>query len=311
MYFGGGTPPLLGYGVADLIRAAGESFEFIDPEITVEANPGDRLEDFFSAVVRAGANRLSLGVQSANHSELAVLGRRHSFADAIKTVKSARTAGFSNLSLDLMLGIPGQTDKTLRRTLENFFRLSPEHISAYILKIEENTPFYRKRETLNLPDEDCTAELYLQACEILEKEGYRQYEISNFARRSKKSRHNLKCWNCEEYLGLGPSAHSFMEGRRFYYPSDISAYMEAPGAVDDGPGGSPSEYAMLRLRLTDGIIFNDFKDRFGRRPFEAFIKKAEEYAAAGLCSCNKAGVRLTRSGFLVSNTVIGGLYENI
>lgn len=311
LYFGGGTPSVLGDGIADIITAAKNNFNFCSAEITVEANPADNLEDFFAAILKAGANRLSLGVQSAVDSELEILGRRHNFLAAAKTVKAARKAGFDNISVDLMLGIPEQTEQSLSFTLDRFCELEPDHISAYMLKIEKNTPFYEKKEFLTLPDDDQTAELYTQACTTLQSRGYAQYEISNFAKKGKYSRHNLKYWNCDEYLGLGPAAHSFIDGKRYYFSADLDAFMQNPVMIEDGNGGTAQEYAMLRLRLSDGIVFGEFEKRFGRTPSQKFIKKAQDLAAHGFMLCDGKSVCLTQKGFLVSNTIIGGLYEDI
>lgn len=311
LYFGGGTPSMLGDGIADIITAAKTHFSFHSAEITVEANPADNLNTFFASVLSAGANRLSLGVQSAVDSELALLGRRHNFDTARQTVKAARRAGFDNISVDLMLGIPNQTTHSLNTTLDRFFEMEPDHISAYMLKIEKNTPFYEKKEFLNLPSEDQTADLYTAACDTLQSAGYAQYEISNFAKKDKQSRHNLKYWNCDEYLGLGPAAHSFIDGKRYYFDADLEGFMENPVMILDGIGGTAQEYAMLRLRLSSGLVFSEFERRFSRMPSQKFIKKAQSFAANGFMECDDTAVRLTQKGFLVSNTIIGGLYEDI
>lgn len=311
LYLGGGTPSVLGNGIADIITTAKNNFNLSSAEITVEANPADDLEDFFAAILFAGANRLSIGVQSAVDSELELLGRRHNFDKARQTVKAARKAGFDNISVDLMLGIPNQTIQSLNTTLDRFFEMGPDHISAYILKIEKNTPFYEKKEFLNLPHEDQTADLYIQACNVLQSAGYFQYEISNFAKQGKQSRHNLKYWNCDEYLGLGPAAHSFIDGKRFYFDADLDAFLQNPVMIEDGIGGTAQEYAMLRLRLGDGIIFSDFEKRFFRSPSQKFIKSAQSFAVNGFMEIDGNSARLTQKGFLVSNTIIGGLYEDI
>ncbi len=311
LYFGGGTPTMLDDSVADIIKTAKKHFDFQSAEITVEANPADNLEEFFASVIEVGANRLSLGVQSAVDSELELLGRRHNFEAARQTVKTARRAGFDNISVDLMLGIPNQTMQSLNATLERFFEIEPDHISAYMLKIEKNTPFYEKKELLNLPSDDQTADLYIQVCNTLQSAGYFQYEISNFAKKGKQSRHNLKYWNCDEYLGLGPAAHSFIDGKRFYFEADLESFMENPVMTQDEIGGSAQEYAMLRLRLSSGLVYSEFEKRFGRMPSQEFIKKAQSFAANGFMECDDNSARITKKGFLVSNTIIGGLYEDI
>ncbi len=312
LYFGGGTPTLLGDGLVELINQTKQSFALTqDAEITVEANPADNLEQLFSKLLNAGTNRLSIGVQSAIDSELEILGRRHSFSDVKKTVEIATKAGFKNISVDLMLGIPNQTQKSIKQTLEQFIKMQPDHISAYILKIENNTPFYSKKEVLNLPGEEQTAEFYTLTCQYLQQNGYEQYEISNFAKKGKQSRHNLKYWNCDEYLGLGPAAHSFIDGKRYYFDADIEKFLTNPQMVFDDIGGTAHEYAMLRLRLSDGIRFDEFESRFGRAPSQKFIKKAQKFAQDGFMEINENSARITQKGFLVSNTIIGGLYEDV
>lgn len=312
LYFGGGTPTLLGENLAELIKTAKENFNFCqNAEITVEANPADNLADLFTKLIGAGANRLSLGVQSANDKELEILGRRHTFAQAQKTVEQARRAGFKNISVDLMLGIPEQTLESLEYTLEQFVKMQPDHISAYILKIENNTPFYEKKEFLNLPDEEQTANIYKKACQILQQNGYEQYEISNFAKRDMQSRHNLKYWNADEYLGLGPAAHSFIDGKRYYFDADIEKFLAEPQMIFDDLGGTAAEYAMLRLRLSKGINFAEFEKRFGRPVSQKFIDKAQKFVKNGFMEINESRIRITQKGFLVSNTIIGGLYEDV
>lgn len=296
-------------GLSDTVH---KSFNIAEnPEITVEANPADDLKAFFNNMLSSGANRLSLGVQSAVDSELSLLGRRHNFAAVQKTVKDAKGAGFKNISLDLMLGIPNQTKESLLYTLEQFFALEPQHISAYMLKIEKGTPFYKNRDLLNLPNEEQTAELYETAVDYLARSGYSQYEISNFALSGFKSRHNLKYWNCDEYLGLGTAAHSFLDGKRFYCPSDIDKFLKSPVYLADGNGGDEREYAMLRLRLNEGIVYKSFFARYGREVSSVFLNKAKALEKHGLTVCTDTATKLTKKGFLLSNSVIGELYENI
>lgn len=303
LYFGGGTPSLLGgTRIAAILEAAKAAFGLEEAEITLEANPGDDLAGTLKAAARAGVNRVSLGVQSGVDSELAALTRRHSADDAVQAVKAARAAGIENLSLDLMLGIPGQTEESLEKSLDFLTALEPEHISAYLLKIEAGTPFERERPAV--ADEDLSADLYLAAVGYLTDRGYRQYEISNFAKLGYKSRHNLKYWNCDEYLGLGPSAHSFLNGKRFFYEKNLTAFFLGAPPSDDGTGGDPEEYAMLRFRLSEGLVFHQFEERFGRPVRETVREKAKKLAEQGLVSADEFHVALTSKGFLVSNQVL-------
>lgn len=330
VYLGGGTPSLLGgRRLARILERAAAGFSIAPgAEITLEANPADDLRPTLQAAAAAGVNRLSLGVQSGRQKELDFLGRRHTPADVRRTVADAAAVGISNLSLDLMLAIPGQTIESLESSIEFLTGLSPAHISAYLLKIEEGTPFYRRRDALPLPDEDTAADMYLLAVRELARRGYRQYEISNFARPGRESRHNLKYWKGEPYLGLGPAAHSYLSGRRFFYPRDVEGYIEGRGGsldiweklgldappaalppLDEGPGGEPAEYAMLRLRLAEGLDFSLFAARFGRPPAAGLTERAARYVRAGYMRRENGRLCFTPEGFLLSNPILADLLD--
>lgn len=315
LYFGGGTPGLLGgERVARLIGQAVACFGLDGAEITAEVNPGVDLTGFLQGFRAAGGNRLSIGMQSADDRELERLGRRHTVAQAAEAVAAARKAGIENISLDLMLGIEGQTVESARRSAAFCAELGVPHVSAYLLKIEPRTAFYQRREQLQLPDEDETCSLYEAACEELERHGLMQYEISNFARPGFESRHNLKYWHCEEYLGLGPAAHSFLNGKRFYETRDLRAFLAGQAPVEDAdpemPAGGPEEYAMLALRLAEGLQEARYRDRFGEPIPERWKRAAQRYARVGLTECWPEGFRFTRKGFLVSNALLAEiLYE--
>ncbi len=311
VYFGGGTPPLIGgHRLSRLLEHIFSTFN-ISPnaEITVEMNPGDASPELLSALRSAGFNRLSMGVQSGIDSELRLLGRRHSAAQAAEAVRMARAAGFDNISLDLMLGVPEQTPDSLRRSIDFLCSLEPKHISAYILKIEEGTPFAAMAPSMNLADDDAQAEYYLAAVHQLAENGYAQYEISNFSRPGRESRHNLKYWHCEEYIGIGPSAHGFYNGRRYYYPRSIEQFITSPQTIDDGEGGSQEEYIMLSLRLAEGLTKTGWQKRFGKDLPDSIYRRAEKYSRAGLLVFDEKGIRLTPEGFLVSNSIIANLIE--
>lgn len=309
VYFGGGTPTLFGdEHLSRILSHLSEHYHLSpDAETTLEMNPRTADLPMLSRLRRSGFNRISIGVQSCIDPELRALGRRHTFADARQAVAYARQAGFENTSLDLMLGIPGQTADSLRRSIDLLCSLEPEHISAYILKIEPNTPFARMDLRSCLPDDDTQAELYELASALLRERGYRQYEISNFARPGFESRHNLKYWSCEEYLGFGPSAHSFYKDRRFFYPRDLEGFIASPHTEEDGEGGGGEEYAMLRLRLADGLTYSGWQTRFGSELPQDYITRALPLAQAGLLVVDQTGIRLTPKGFLVSNEIIGRL----
>lgn len=310
LYFGGGTPNLLGAErISRLIKTAKQNFSLENAEITVEVNPSSRLDAFLQTIFSAGANRLSIGLQSANDEELKILGRRHTARQAAETVQAARRAGFSNLSLDLMLATPGQTMESALDSVKFCAELKVPHVSAYLLKVEPGTSYWNQRESLSLPDEDETADRYLAVCDALDKVGLKQYEVSNFSFSGKESRHNLKYWHCEEYLGLGPGAHSFVNGKRFYYPRSLNGFLDKPEPIEDGEGGTLEEKIMLGLRLREGITWETLAGfgEEGRKAFSSMEKKSRIYRSAGLLVPEPARIAMTPKGFLVSNELIAEL----
>lgn len=308
VYFGGGTPSLLGVGrVSALLETAAHVFPIAgNAEITLEVNPATADAKALVGYRAAGINRLSIGMQSGVDRELKALGRLHSSEDVQRCVADSRTAGFENLSLDLMLGIPYQTPESLTTSVQSCMDMGIEHLSAYLLKLEPGTPFGQNPPE-DLSDEDKQADLYEQLCCLLQKYGYRHYEISNFARPGREARHNLKYWDCTEYLGIGPSAHSFLDGKRFFYSRDLQAFLEGRTPVSDGDGGSFEEYAMLRLRLMDGIRQKDVQSRYGMGIPSRMLQRAQPLQKAGYLKASPAGIALTEKGFLLSNAIIGRL----
>lgn len=308
LYIGGGTPSVLrAKNLATLVNACNSGFLTDDAEITVECNPYGLDEDFFKTLHNCGVNRISMGLQSAVDSERRILGRLSDRNQVENAVKTAQKVGFENITLDVMLGVPEQTEKSLAETLDFCFSLGVPHISAYMLKLEENTHFYKNRKKYNFPDDDLTADLYLQMCETLENNGTMQYEISNFAKQGFESQHNLKYWHCEEYLGLGPSAHSFLNGKRFYYDRNFNAFMNGNSPIQDGYGGDFAEYAMLNLRLTDGLNENKVLERFGHHIPKDIYKNSKIFVDNGYMISNENGLALTRKGFLLSNTILSAI----
>lgn len=308
LYFGGGTPSLLGgKRLAAVIRRADELFGLLShsPEITLEANPADDLADTLAAFAAAGGNRLSLGMQSAVPAELTALGRRHTPADVERTVADARRAGIHNISLDLMLGVSGQTEQSALHSADFAAAMGAEHISAYLLKLEPNTPYGHRPPPL--PDEDATADLYLSVMAHLDTLGYHQYEISNTAKAGRESRHNLKYWSGQPYLGIGPAASSCLGGHRFTYPRDTAYFLAGGDPLEDPADGpavdSPEEYALLRLRLAEGLTADGFCHRFGTALPAVWMDNARRLPRH-LVTVDKNGIRLTREGFLLSNSLI-------
>ena len=314
VYVGGGTPTVFGgERLAALLAAVGRLYRLAPgAEITCEANPDSAGEELLRALRRAGFGRLSLGMQSADAGELAAVHRRHTPEQTDAAVAAARRVGFENLSLDLICGLPGQTEESWRRTVEHALSLRPEHLSCYGLKVEEGTPLARRvAEGEVLPDDDAQADRYLWTVERLARAGFRQYEISNFARPGYESRHNLRYWRLEPYLGFGPGAHSDFGGRRFAVPADLAGYL-AGEAVPAGETVSPwergNEYLMLGLRTAAGIAGEEYRRRFGGdfAPLEELLSR---FAGHGWAERNGDRWRLTPAGFLVSNRLIGALLE--
>ena len=302
VYFGGGTPFLLWEKICEIL----EHIDITkDAEITVEANPCVVDAKSLAALRKAGVNRISFGVQSLNDNELRALGRRHDAYTAVHAVKIAKEQGFDNISADIMLGTPGQTAESVTKTIQQLSTLPVTHISAYMLKIEEDTPFAKTK--LELPDEDEVCSIYLNVTELLCSLGFKQYEISNYAKKGFPCRHNLKYWNCEEYLGIGSAAHSYYNGKRFFVERDLNAFIsdEYQQTVnEEGDPGSHEEYAMLRLRLTEGLSLSEYKALGGDAEGMKLILNTipcEYYTIRGDV------VSLTPKGFLVSNMIIGRL----
>lgn len=315
VYFGGGTPSYLGAArLCRILQTVLRRYDVArDAEITLEANPdsaGDWKE--LRRLRRAGFNRLSLGVQSTDDALLRRIGRIHTYEQVQQAVTAARKAKFTDLSLDLIYGLPGQTMEDWQRTLADAVALGPEHLSCYGLKLEEGTPLWQQRQTLTLPDDDAQADMYLYTVAALGEMGYEQYEISNFAKPSKASRHNLKYWRMEEYAGFGPGAHSDFGGVRYGYVRDIDSYIAGRLVLSESETDSTLardyEYVMLSLRTAAGIDRQTFEKRYRQRfqPMEALF---EQYEKAGLASRTEGGWRLTPKGFLVSNSIIAALQE--
>ena len=303
IYIGGGTPSLLGKEIISLVECIKENFLVLDnAEFTVEVNPSSS-GDFLEFAAAANANRISIGVQSGSDNTLKILGRTHTVGDAEQTVLNARKIGFKNISVDLMISLPNSSLKTLSQDIDFVLSLKPEHISAYILKIESNTVFSKIYDTLNIPDEDSSAEQYLFMCEQLEKNGYNHYEISNFSVENKISQHNMKYWTGQDYLGIGPAAHSFIDGKRFYYPKDLSSFLKSPQTVFDGEGGDKAEKLLLGLRLSEGVDLSQIYSEI----LSDIKNKISLFEKAGYVNANLPKISLTDSGMLISNSIINEL----
>ena len=319
IYFGGGTPSYYGDKRLRELLSLIQRLCTISrqAEITVECNPDSVDPRSMARLRRAGVNRISLGMQSADGQQLRCLHRVHSPRQVIQAVSDIRQAKIDNLSLDLIYGLPGQTMADWEDTLEKALDLDPEHLSCYGLKVEQNTPLARQVEAgLALPDEDLQADLYLRTVDLLRQRGYRQYEISNFAKPGKESRHNLKYWLGREYVGFGPGAHSYFQGHRYAYPRDLEGYIQAITAgaaqVEDvqpvPPPEQAREYLLLRMRTVRGIEEWEYRRKFGLN-FEPIARRLEFFEDHRWAEQTDHRWHFTPQGFLLSNALILDLLE--
>ena len=310
VYFGGGTPSYLGASrLARLLQAVQRRYNVVrDAEITLEANP-DSAGDWktLRTLRRAGFNRLSLGVQSTDDALLRRIGRIHTYEQVQQAVTAARRAKLTNLSLDLIYGLPGQTMEDWQRTLADAVALAPEHVSCYGLKLEEGTPLWQQRQQLTLPDDDAQADMYLYAVDFLAQHGYEQYEISNFCRSGRESCHNSRYWALSEYLGFGPGAPSAFGGERFALARDLDAYLAGHTVYSECSAPSArereTERVMLALRTTRGVAADTLPEAARR-----ILRNCE---AHGLAHLSGGFYALTPRGFLVSNAILVDLLETM
>ena len=312
VFVGGGTPSVLSgkqlCRIMDEIRQAFDLSE--DAEITMEANPGTVSLDQLKLCRKAGINRISLGLQSTVQQELEMLGRIHTYEEFLQSYHWAREAGFSNINVDLMFAIPGQTCESWKHNLETVAELSPEHISAYSLIIEEGTPFARKK--LILPNEDEEYQMYEDTAEILRKYGFHQYEISNYARDSFECRHNKGYWQCTEYLGIGLGAASLFQEKRFSNTCDMAKYLSdstdpekiREDVVELTENNKIEEFMFLGLRMTEGISERQFERNFGCRIEDIYGSVLAKYKEMDLLEHAGEFWRFTRKGIHVSNPVL-------
>ena len=335
IYIGGGTPTVIGIEqLSRLIKSIKANFDAARvSEFTVETNPAAIDAKGLKKLRKAGVNRLSLGLQSAHNKELKVLARKHDYSAFVECVENARAAGFDNVSVDVMYGLPTQTTASFYETLKRVADLAPEHISAYGLKIELGTPFHKNFTQIEpyMPNDDVWREMYFMCCDFLSKNGYNHYEISNFAKKGFECRHNLKYWQCGEYLGLGTGAHSYFGGSRFSFKKNIKAYiqsfktsadrLESIDVFDSGaynlfdehiqikPNERIGEYVMLSFRLKLGINKNDFARLF-LKDFDAmYYEKTAPFIRSGHIIKTLEGYALTLEGMLVSNYILSRIVE--
>lgn len=312
LYIGGGTPTVLNTDfLIFILTSIKENFQITSNcEITVECNPATMDKEGFCKLVDAGVNRLSIGLQSAKQSELTRLGRIHTLNDFAICFENARLAGFKNISLDLMYGLPQQTAEAWLETLKTVVSFEPEHISCYALKLEEGTPLFMENPTL--PDDDTIRKCYDLCIDYLASQGYQQYEISNFSLPGKESRHNCKYWKCEDFLGFGAGAYSCFENRRFDNIKDVSEYCarlsrgksvisgDIPLALED----RMSEFCFLGLRMNQGISMREFYQRFGKDIMDVYGDAIEKNLRRGTLLRLNDRLYIPKEWLYVSNSIL-------
>lgn len=322
LYFGGGTPSLV---PAELLGKVISKFKFQNEyELTVEVNPDDCTPEYLQALIKQGVNRLSIGSQTFDDNILKLIGRRHNSSDIIRTVEFAKNAGFENISVDLIYGLPTQTLEGLRQDLDKFLSLEIQHISTYGLKIEADSywgKYYNKADNRLVvpnsdriylpPDDDTQADMYEGVNEILERNGFYRYEVSNFAKKEYESKHNLNYWNNNEYYGFGAAAHGYVDGVRFYNYSELEKYMAAPSTHEYGKTLTEDEKLeeeiFLGFRKREGVNVNKIKEKFGidfENKYKAILEKYSDFIEK-----TPAGYALNLKGVLVSNMILADFIE--
>jgi oxygen-independent coproporphyrinogen-3 oxidase len=310
VYFGGGTPTVLtAEQICRVLDTVRRCYHLLpDTEITIECNPATASVEKLSALRQGGCNRLSIGAQSFVDGELALLGRAHRSREIVETVEDAVRAGFERLSLDLMYGIPDQTAQTLMDSLQGAMSLGVEHLSVYSLIVEEGTPFARERHRLSLPTEDQLCEMTDIVTATLADAGYRRYEISNYAKDGRVSRHNMHYWRLDDYLGFGPSAHSLWRGVRWGQSCDLAAYLSGQDITEPeeilSPESAMDEYVMLGLRLAAGVDKCEFLRRFGRSFDEIYGRRVAPFVQSGHFVDTTECIHFHDRGLEVSNYIL-------
>jgi len=316
IFLGGGTPSLIEpCDFERLAKTIKNSLKITqNAEFSIEANPGTLTKDKLNCYIKNGVNRISIGLQSTSDTELKTLGRIHNLEKFKESYILARECGLNNINIDIMYGLPNQKLSDLAKTLRDVCDFNPEHISAYCLKIEENTPFYKMRDSLILPNDDEEYEMYIYLCDELKKHGYEQYEISNFSKKGSRCVHNLKYWQSKEYIGFGPSAHSYFNSKRYFYENSVENYIKSLACVDNLPKkhyeeetsleeNGMDEYVMLKMRLSDGVNEQEFKEKFGTE-FTKEYPQILNYLNDEYIVYKNGAYCFTPKGFFVSNHIL-------
>ncbi len=312
IFIGGGTPTVLTSNqIERLLSKINDTFKMsANTEFTVEANPKTVDEEKLLVMKKGGVNRLSIGVQSFIDEELLLIGRIHTSQDAINTIELAKKTGFDNINIDIMTAIPNQTKESLTKTIETAISQNPTHISCYSLILEEDTVLYDEVNSgkITLPKEDTERDLYELANKVLKENGYEQYEISNYAKDGFFSEHNMKYWRMEEYIGLGLSAHSYVNGTRFSNTDDIEKYLARkyrnPEIQVLSENDKMSEFMFLGLRTIDGVSKTDFLKMFGKSMFDVFDKPINKFKKLGFLIEDGDKIRLSHDAISVSNQIM-------
>lgn len=315
IYFGGGTPSELTVNqLNDVLLTVKAQFPLTQNcEITLEVNPEHLTKEYCMGLKETGINRVSVGMQSCNNQTLQLIGRRHTATDVVNGVKNLKQAGITNISLDIIGGLPREDEMQLKESIDFALGLNIPHLSFYLLKLEPNTYFYNHKDEFTFAGDDKQADLYLFAANYIESLGLPQYEISNFAKKGFESKHNLKYWKLKDYLGLGPSAHSMVNNKRFYYKRDLQRFLSSntlKNIVQDG-AAQPIEYLMLSLRLKSGFHLVTAKEQFSLEILPRFFKTVDTLEKNGLVVMKDNILSLTKEGFLVSNSIISALADCI
>ncbi len=316
IYIGGGTPSYIDSKyIAEIMDKIKKKNVIENVEITIEVNPGTvtrgKLEDYKNS----GINRLSIGLQTANNKLLKQIGRIHNYEEFLETYKIAREVGFNNINVDLILGLPNQRIQDLKNSLDEVIKLSPEHISVYSLIIEDGTPIKTQIENgkLQLPDEETERNMYWYVKNTLELNGYKHYEISNFAKNGYESKHNMNCWNQDEYIGFGISAHSYRNITRYSNTDNINEYIR--NIKSNSPEknriihevqkleDTEKEFMLLGLRKIDGVSISEFKDRFGDNPIYLYRNELKKLSDENLIKVDENNIKLTNKGIDLANIV--------
>ena len=310
VFFGGGTPSLLsGEEFKKIFSGIRKAFNLTpDAEITLEANPKTLTSPNLYFYMSEGVNRISLGLQSIHENELVKLGRIHTYENFIETYNMVRTAGINNINVDLMYGIPGQTMESFESTVRSVAKLSPTHISLYGLILEEGTPLYMQREQFIFPTEDEEADMYYLGARLLSEFGYRHYEVSNYCLSGMECRHNLKYWRDKEYIGVGLSAYSYLDSKRYGKTKDMKSYLLNPLAnVEEeliDKDREKYEYIMMRTRLSEGFSLSEYEELFGENFVLSREKKIREFADLGYVSVEGGRFSFTEKGMYVGNSLL-------